>query len=77
MQFHPMKKRTLDGITHDLRAIAPSDRQQVCSLAYRLRDLDFPEKLDAKGPERAMRRLLRDIISGQANDVRMSYLHAP
>lgn len=67
-----MKMRSLQTISRDLGALSPADRQIVCRLAYQLQDVDWATKHELTESESSMRRLLRDIISKQASDVRMA-----
>jgi len=70
-----MSTRSLETITRDLDLLSPADRQALCALAYDLKDLDWADRREVTDREAAMRRLLRDIISKQAGDVRMACIH--
>jgi hypothetical protein len=65
-------KRSLEAITSDLKKLSPADAQTICGLAYDLRDLDMMSPNGLTDREMAMRRLLRDIVSKRANDVRFA-----
>jgi len=65
--------RSSEAITKDLIDLSPADAQTVAAIAYQLR---YVKQAGSISSERAFARLLKDIINGQGDDVRMAYIEA-